>query len=74
MPDLPDFTIVPVGLALIIDGEVVDVLRTNDRLGAILLSDPVIVDISDKVRNDGTSDVKIGATYNSLTSEFTNPE
>jgi hypothetical protein len=74
MPDLPDFTVVPVGLAFIIDGEVVEVLRTNDRLGAILLSDPVIVDISDKVHNDGTSDVQTGATYNPLTSEFTNPE
>jgi hypothetical protein len=33
-------------LAFIIDGEVVQVMETDERLAAILLSDPIIVDIT----------------------------
>jgi hypothetical protein len=33
-------------IALVIDGEIVSVLNTDERLGAILLSNPTIVDIS----------------------------
>lgn len=38
----------PVKLAFIIDGTVLDVLHTDDRLAAIFLSEPLIIDISDK--------------------------
>jgi hypothetical protein len=50
-------------LAFIIDGEVVDTLKSHERLGAILLSDPLIVDITDK-------EVNIGDAYNSDNGEF----
>ena len=33
-------------LAFIIDGEVVQVMGTDERLAAILLSDPIIVDVT----------------------------
>lgn len=38
----------PVKLAFIIDGTVLDVLHTDDRLAAIFLSQPLIIDVSDK--------------------------
>lgn len=33
-------------LAFIIDGEIVQVMGTDERLAAILLSDPIIVDVT----------------------------
>lgn len=59
-------------LALIIDGEVVDILNTHDRLAAILLSDPTVVDITD-VKNDSNSEIYPGYTYNKKTKKFTPP-
>ena len=41
-PQLP-----PIKIAFIIDGEVVDVLHTDERLGSIFLSQPVILDVTD---------------------------
>ena len=38
--------------------EVADTLRLHERMGAILLSDPIIVDIS------GNDDVQLGDIYN----------
>lgn len=35
-------------IALVIDGVVQDVFHTDDRLAAILLSQPTIVDVTDK--------------------------
>lgn len=64
----------PVKLALIIDGEVVDILHTDHRLGAIFLSEPTIIDVSDHVDENGGFNLMVKATYNSSTGEFTNPE
>ena len=36
----------PRKIAFIIDGEVVELMNTTDRLAAILLSEPVIMDIT----------------------------
>jgi hypothetical protein len=33
-------------LAFVIDGEVVQVMGTDERLAAILLSDPIIIDVT----------------------------
>lgn len=33
-------------LAFVIDGEVVQIMETEERLAAILLSDPIVVDIT----------------------------
>lgn len=38
----------PMKIAFVIDGEVVDVLHTDERLAAIFLSDPKIIDVTDK--------------------------
>jgi hypothetical protein len=54
----------PYKLAFIIDGEVVDTLKCHERLGAILLSEPIIVDITDK------EEVFIGDIYDPETDEF----
>lgn len=39
----------PVKLAFIIDGKVLDVLHTDDRLAAIFLSEPLILDVTEKM-------------------------
>jgi len=65
-------TPLPIKIAFIIDGEVVDILHTQDRLAAILLSEPTIVDISD-VKNDSNSDIYPGWTYDATTNAFTPP-
>lgn len=36
----------PIKVAFIIDGKVVDVLHTDQRLAAIFLSDPVVIDVT----------------------------
>ena len=45
-------TLPPVKIAFIIDGIVVDVLHTDDRLGAIFLSEPTIVDVSERYKDN----------------------
>jgi hypothetical protein len=39
-------------IALVIDNEIVSVLNTDERLGAILLSTPQIIDISEAQYNN----------------------
>ena len=58
----------PVHIAMIIDNEVVDIIHANDRLGAIFLSNPIMIDISDNLDN-----VKVGYVYDPTTSNFTEP-
>jgi hypothetical protein len=41
----------PVKVAFIIDGKVVDVLHTDERLASIFLSEPVVIDVT-KIYND----------------------
>lgn len=57
-------------IAFIIDDEVVDIIYAHDRLSAVLLSDPLIVEVTD-VKNDGNNDVNMGDTYNKKTKKFT---
>ena len=59
----------PVKLAFIIDGEVVEILHTDHRLGAIFLSSPVIVDVTE-IQNLGAL---MGTTFNEETGEFIPP-
>lgn len=58
----------PNHIAFIIDDEVVEVIRTDDRIAAIWLSQPTIVDVSGE---DGSSLANIGDTYNAETQTFT---
>lgn len=60
-PSLP-----PVKIAFVIDGVVADVLHTDDRLAAIFLSQPTIVDVSEWVV--ANPDVQlVNATYDGTT-------
>lgn len=45
----------PVKIAFIIDGKVVDVLHTDERLASIFLSDPVVIDVTQIYANGGPS-------------------
>jgi hypothetical protein len=63
----------PIKLAFILDGEVVDILHTDERLSAIFTSNPIIVDVSDNLAGNGGI-VGIGSAYNSETQQFSAPE
>jgi hypothetical protein len=62
----------PHKIAFIIDDEVVEILHVEDRLAAVLLSDPTIVDITAKFEEDPQS-VKFGFKYNAITNTFSAP-
>ena len=55
-------------LVFIIDGQVVHRLATDDKFAAVLLSDPIIKDITDLPNKDNIS---LGAIYNEQTDSFT---
>lgn len=59
----------PNKVAFIIDNEVVDIIHTDDRLAAIFLSEPLMVDVTDI--EDG---VFINSTYNPETGNFIAPQ
>jgi len=63
----------PVALVYLIDNVVVDILRTDERLAAIMLSNPVILDLSD-IESLAEINAVVGATYDPETSSFTLPE
>lgn len=68
MPILP-----PIKLAFIIDNEVVDVLHTDDRLSAIFLSNPVVMNVTEKIAENPQSVIP-GMFYNAETNEYYIPE
>jgi hypothetical protein len=64
MTDTENAYLPPIKIAFVIDGQVVDVLHTDERLGAIFLSQPVIVDVTDwYLANTDPSKNLVGATY-----------
>lgn len=60
----------PVKIAFIIDGEVVDILHTDERLAAIFTSNPIIKIVTGKLHTDPDGVVSVGALYNEETDEF----
>lgn len=60
----------PVKIAFVIDNEVLDILHTDDRLSAILLSNPLIIDVTNNMYENGGT-VHLGSTYDPVTQEFT---
>lgn len=66
---VPEESLPPVKVAFIIDGEVVDVLHTDGRLGSIFLSEPTIIDVSDLVQDGRLPDL-VGKVYDAKTKEF----
>lgn len=59
----------PIKIAFIIDNEVVDILHTDERLAAIFTSNPIIVDITDNMIEDGGT-AGVGSTYDPETQTF----
>lgn len=57
----------PVKIAFIIDEEVVDILHTDERLAAIFLSQPIILDVTGE---DGRAICEVGSTYDVATKTF----
>lgn len=62
----------PVKVAFVIDNQVVDILHTDERLAAIFLSNPIILDVTDGVNADPQT-VDVNYLYNPETQEFTKP-
>jgi hypothetical protein len=58
----------PVTLAFVLDEKVVDVLHTDERLAAIFLSQPTVVDITPA---DGIQTVFVNHLYDAATNTFT---
>ena len=58
----------PIKVAFVIDGVLVDVLHTDERLGAIFLSEPTIVDVTDVYTT-----LAPHSLYNPGTGKFTAP-
>jgi len=61
-------------VAFVIDNEVVDIIHTDQRLAAILLSEPLMLDVSDKFVVGEVPGVWIGDAYNSATDTFIRPQ
>ena len=62
----------PIKIAFILDGEIADILHTDERLAAIFTSNPLVIDITDKTAEDGTG-IMPGATYDESNKSFKNP-
>ena len=59
-------------IAFVIDGKVVDIIYAHDRLAAVLLIDPLILDITD-VKSESNTDIHMDYTYNETTKTFSPP-
>jgi endo-1,4-beta-mannosidase len=60
-------------VAIVIDGKVMDVMGTTDRLHALLTSSPTIVNLGSDAQK-ATSLVPEQCTYDEVTRTFTNPD
>jgi hypothetical protein len=65
-----DHELPPVRLAFVLDNLVVDIINTDQRLAAIFLSNPTVVEITNP---ENLSSVILHSTYNPETNEFTAP-
>lgn len=59
----------PVKIAFILDGEVVDILHTDERLAAIFTSNPIVKNVTGQLITDNGI-VQVGSLYSSETNEF----
>jgi|688.fasta_scaffold75688_7 hypothetical protein len=75
MSNQPQPALPPIQVAFVIDGEVIDILHTDERLAAIFLSQPTIVDVTNLKDNDGNVKIiQVGDVYNSESGIFSKPE
>lgn len=56
-------------IAFILDGQVVEVMHTEERLASILLSNPVAVDVTGQTTRDG-GEIEYGVNYNYMTGKL----
>ena len=66
-------------IAYVLDGKVVETLHTNERLWAIIMSNPTVVDFTnitfpDEPFEDGTRQVGVTAGWSYNGTEFIRPE
>lgn len=59
----------PIKIAFVLDNEIVDILHTDERLAAIFTSNPIIVNITDNMIEDGGT-AGIGSIYDPQTQTF----
>lgn len=71
-PQQSDLQLPPIKLAFVLDGEVADILHTDDRLSAIFTSNPKVIDVTNELAADGTG-IMVGAKYDETSKAFTNP-
>lgn len=62
----------PIKVAFILDNRVVDIINTDERLGAILLSEPLTIDVTNIPQGSETG-FFINSTYNTENGTFTAP-
>jgi len=72
--DLQEVDLPKQKVAFVIDGEVIDILHTDQRLAAIFLSEPLILDVSDKFVVGEVPGVWIGDSYDAETNTFIRPQ
>jgi hypothetical protein len=59
----------PIKIAFVLDNEIVDILHTDERLAAIFTSNPIIIDVTNNmIENGGTAGV--GSIYDPETQTF----
>lgn len=67
---MPPSNMPPIKIAFIIDNKVVDILHTDERLAAIFLSEPLIVDVTGQ---DGQAIASVDDLYDPESKAFYNP-
>jgi hypothetical protein len=59
----------PIKIAFVLDNEIVDILHTDERLAAIFTSNPIIVNITNNMIEDGGT-AGVGSIYDPETQTF----
>ena len=75
MSNQPQPALPPIQVAFVIDEQVIDILHTDERLAAIFLSQPTVVDVTNLQDNDGHPNIiRVGDFYNEESGIFSRPE
>lgn len=62
-------TLPPYKIAFVVEGEVADILHTDERLFAIFMSNPVIVDVTEQITANPSS-ILVGSLYDKESNTF----
>ena len=72
IPEVNVAELPPIKIAFILDGEVVDILHTDERLAAIFTSNPTIIDVTSLI-NENQQSINVGYLYDENTNQFSKP-